>query len=124
MVWPGVQGVINPPVAPALLLQGHLNSALRSSSTAANLSHSCRLLPTLPTRCHFPLSPPMLLQGHLDSALRSSSAAADLADMLGRVDAKLGRAMDGDTGWEVFSLQYTVRWGGSPLPRPGQCTCL
>ncbi|GAB4814758.1 hypothetical protein N2152v2_001804 [Parachlorella kessleri] len=46
------------------------------------------------------------LQGHLDTALRSSSAAGDDPDMLRRVDVRLQRTMDGDRGWDTFSLQY------------------
>lgn len=49
-------------------------------------------------------------QGHLDAALRSSSAAGEDPDILRRVDVRLppGKALEGDTGWDVFSLQYAV----------------
>lgn len=50
------------------------------------------------------------LQGHLDAALRSLSAAADEADVLQRVDVRLppGKPLEGDLGWDVFSLQYHI----------------
>ncbi|KAL4856634.1 Gamma-tubulin complex component 3 [Chlorella vulgaris] len=50
------------------------------------------------------------LQGHLDAALRSSSAANEDADVLRRVDVRLppGKVLEGDLGWDIFSLQYLV----------------
>lgn len=49
-----------------------------------------------------------VLQGHLDVALRSSSASGDDPDLLQRVDVRLQRVMDGDRGWDTFSLQYHI----------------
>lgn len=49
------------------------------------------------------------LQGHLDAALRSSGgAAADGDSILGRIDVSLARGLEGDSGWDVFSLKYRV----------------
>jgi len=50
------------------------------------------------------------LQGHLDAALRSSSAASEDHDILQRVDVRLplGKPLEGDLGWDVFSLRYHV----------------
>lgn len=50
------------------------------------------------------------MQGHLDAALRSSSAANEDADVLRRVDVRLppGKVLEGDLGWDIFSLQYLV----------------
>lgn len=50
----------------------------------------------------------LVVQGHLDTALRSSSAAAEDPDLLKRVDVRLQRTMDGDRGWDIFSLQYHI----------------
>lgn len=52
------------------------------------------------------------LQGHLDAALRASSVAGEDPGLLRRVDVRLppGKALEGDTGWDVFSLQ--VRGAG------------
>lgn len=49
------------------------------------------------------------MQGHLDAALRATSAATDDPDILKRVDVRLQRTMDGDRGWDVFSLQYHIK---------------
>ena len=53
------------------------------------------------------------LQGHLDAALRASSVAGEDPGLLRRVDVRLppGKALEGDTGWDVFSLQ--VGWEGA-----------
>ncbi|KAL4446262.1 hypothetical protein ABPG77_003069 [Micractinium sp. CCAP 211/92] len=49
------------------------------------------------------------LQGHLDAALRSCAAGED-PEVLRRVDVRLppGKVLEGDRGWDVFSLQYHV----------------
>lgn len=54
------------------------------------------------SRLHF-------LQGHLDAALRSCAAGED-PEVLRRVDVRLppGKVLEGDRGWDVFSLQYHV----------------
>ena len=51
---------------------------------------------------------PAGLQGHLDAALRSSSAAGEDPELLRRVDVRLppSKPLEGDLGWDVFSLQY------------------
>lgn len=67
--------------------------------------------PSLPCGRH---THPLLLtdcqQGHLDAALRASSAAGEDPELLRRVDVRLppGKALEGDRGWDVFSLQYIV----------------
>eukprot|EP00887_Chlorella_sp_A99_P006021 scaffold27.g6021.t1 len=47
-----------------------------------------------------------VLQGHLDAALRFSSTASEDSDLQHRLSVRLARTMDGDRGWDVFSLQY------------------
>lgn len=68
------------------------------------------LLPSNGLLTCLPAYPPACLQGHLDAALRSSSAAGDDPDVLRRVDVRLphGKTLEGDQGWDVFSLQYHV----------------
>ena len=44
----------------------------------------------------------------LESALRGSNAQYLPTDVLDRVGVKLLQSQPGDTGWEVFSLDYTV----------------
>jgi gamma-tubulin complex component 3 len=48
------------------------------------------------------------LQGHVETALRSCGAAVADADLLRRVQVKLNRALDGDCGWDVFGLVYSL----------------
>ena len=48
------------------------------------------------------------LSGMLESALRGSNAQYLPSDVLDRVGVKLLQSQPGDTGWEVFSLDYTV----------------
>jgi gamma-tubulin complex component 3 len=48
------------------------------------------------------------LQGHVETALRSCGAAVADADLLRRVQVKINRALDGDCGWDVFGLAYSV----------------
>lgn len=48
------------------------------------------------------------LQGHVEAALRSCGAAGADADQSHRVQVKLQRALEGDSGWDVFGLTYLV----------------
>lgn len=48
------------------------------------------------------------LTGLLEGALRSSNAQFEGAEVLDRVSVRLLEANPGDTGWEVFSLDYMV----------------
>jgi gamma-tubulin complex component 3 len=48
------------------------------------------------------------LQGHVETALRSCGAAVADAELLRRVQVKLNRALDGDCGWDVFGLAYSL----------------
>lgn len=48
------------------------------------------------------------LQGHVETALRSCGAAVADSDLLRRVQVKLNRALDGDCGWDVFGLAYSL----------------
>ena len=48
------------------------------------------------------------LEGHVETALRSCGAAGADADLLRRVQVKLNRALDGDCGWDVFGLAYSL----------------
>lgn len=47
------------------------------------------------------------LQGHVEVALRSCAVNYD-HDVLSRVQVRLGRALEGDKGWDVFNLNYVV----------------
>ncbi|KFM28409.1 Gamma-tubulin complex component 3 [Auxenochlorella protothecoides] len=49
-----------------------------------------------------------VLQGHLDAALRASTASSQDTDVADRLTVRLARALEGDSGWDVFSLQYAV----------------
>ena len=48
------------------------------------------------------------LLGVLEGAVRSSNAVQQEADVLDRLGVKLHTAHDGDTGWDIFSLTYTL----------------
>eukprot|EP00126_Sphaerothecum_destruens_P008335 Sdes_comp20176_c0_seq1m13395 len=52
------------------------------------------------------------LTGILESTVRSTNAQYDDPDVLKRLDVKLLEASPGDSGWEVFSLDYHI---DSPL---------
>lgn len=46
--------------------------------------------------------------GMLEGALRSSNAQYDPSDILERIGVRLLESTPGDTGWEVFSLDYKI----------------
>ncbi|UYV65767.1 TUBGCP3 [Cordylochernes scorpioides] len=48
------------------------------------------------------------LSGILDSAVRATNAQFDSPDILQRLDVRLLDVTTGDTGWDVFSLDYHV----------------
>lgn len=48
------------------------------------------------------------LQGHVEAALRSCCTSGDDADLLKHVEVRLQRVMEGDRGWDVFGVAYTV----------------
>ena len=48
------------------------------------------------------------LTGHLEGALRSSNAQFEPTYILNRVSVRLLEAAPGDTGWEVFTLDYAI----------------
>ncbi|KAI9217075.1 Spc98 family-domain-containing protein [Blastocladiella britannica] len=48
------------------------------------------------------------LTGTLEQAIRSSNAQFDNQDVLRRLDVRLLASAPGDTGWDVFSLDYAV----------------
>nr|KAJ3421485.1 Gamma-tubulin complex component 3 [Polyrhizophydium stewartii] len=48
------------------------------------------------------------LTGTLESAIRSSNAQYDNPDILKRLDVRLLEASGGDTGWDIFALDYHV----------------
>jgi hypothetical protein len=76
-------------------------------------AYCCRCLAQCCGGCSIAPSPPpprrRAPQGHLDAALRAAAASED-PDVLRRVDVRLppGKALEGDQGWDVFSLQYHV----------------
>lgn len=49
------------------------------------------------------------LAGLLESAIRASNAQYDEGDILDRLRVKMMPYNDGDRGWDVFSLEYTLR---------------
>eukprot|EP00250_Pteridium_aquilinum_P012464 c20743_g1_i1 orf=307-2976(+) len=49
------------------------------------------------------------LAGLLESAIRSSNAQYDEGDILDRLRVKMMPYNSGDRGWDVFSLEYTLR---------------
>uniref|UniRef100_UPI00358EC143 gamma-tubulin complex component 3 isoform X2 n=1 Tax=Myxine glutinosa TaxID=7769 RepID=UPI00358EC143 len=48
------------------------------------------------------------LTGILETAVRATNAQFDSTDVLRRVDVRLFEVSEGDTGWDVFSLEYHV----------------
>lgn len=48
------------------------------------------------------------LSGILETAIRATNAQFDDADILRRLDVRLLDVSPGDTGWDVFSLDYSV----------------
>ena len=48
------------------------------------------------------------LTGILETAIRATNAQYDDADILKRLDVRLLEVSPGDTGWDVFSLEYHV----------------
>lgn len=48
------------------------------------------------------------LNGILETAIRATNAQYDAADILKRLDVRLLEVSPGDTGWDVFSLDYHV----------------
>lgn len=45
----------------------------------------------------------------MDSALRSTNSQYDDQEILNNLDVRLMSNFEGDTGWDVFSLQYTIQ---------------
>lgn len=45
----------------------------------------------------------------MDAVLRSTNAQYEDPDIINNLDVRLMSNFDGDTGWDIFSLQYTVR---------------
>lgn len=48
------------------------------------------------------------LSGVLESAIRATNAQFEDEDILNRLDVRLLEVSPGDTGWDVFSLDYHV----------------
>ena len=51
---------------------------------------------------------PHNLAGILETAIRGTNTQYEDPDILGRLDVKLLEIQPGDTGWDVFSLDYKV----------------
>lgn len=49
------------------------------------------------------------LSSILDAAIRNTNAQYDDPEILNHLDVRLLHPYDGDTGWDILSLQYTVR---------------
>lgn len=44
----------------------------------------------------------------MDAAIRSTNAQYDDPEILNHLDIRLFQPYDGDTGWDILTLQYTV----------------
>lgn len=62
-------------------------------------------------------------QGHLDAALRASTASSQDTDVADRLTVRLARALEGDSGWDVFSLQYAVDGALAAVLAPSAMAC-
>ena len=51
---------------------------------------------------------PHNLAGILETAIRGTNTQYEPQHILGRLDVKLLEIQPGDTGWDVFSLDYKV----------------
>lgn len=49
------------------------------------------------------------LSSILDAALRSTNSQYDDPEILNNLDVRLMSNFEGDTGWDIFSLQYTIQ---------------
>jgi len=49
-----------------------------------------------------------VLASILDKCIRSSNSQYDDADVLRRLDVRTSEPSQGDSGWDVFSLDYKV----------------
>ena len=58
---------------------------------------------------------PFTLAGHLEAAVRASNAEADHPDVLARLRVRVAPPAGGESGWDVFSLEYAVKRPGAPL---------
>ena len=63
------------------------------------------------------------LQGHVETALRSCGAAAADSDLLLRVQVKLSRPLDGDSGWDIFGLDYKMDGPAAVVLGPEAMSC-
>lgn len=61
------------------------------------------------------------LSSIFDSAIRSSSAQYEDPDILSQLDIRMLGNFDGDMGWDVFSLRYTVRGPLATMFEPSMC---
>lgn len=58
------------------------------------------------------------LSSILDAAVRATNAQFDDPEILNHLDVRLMDSYEGDTGWDIFELQYTVRGPLSPILEP------
>lgn len=58
------------------------------------------------------------LSSILDAALRSTNSQYDDPEILNHLDVRLMSNFEGDTGWDIFTLQYTVRGPLSTMLEP------
>lgn len=54
----------------------------------------------------------------MTSAIRSTNAQYDDAEILDHLDVKLSQSFEGDTGWDIFALYYTIQGPLSPIFKP------
>lgn len=64
------------------------------------------------------------LSSILDAALRSTNSQYDDPEILNHLDVRLMNNFEGDTGWDIFSLQYTVRGPLSTMLEPSMAKYL
>lgn len=60
----------------------------------------------------------------MDAAIRSTNAQYDDPEILNHLDVRLMNNFEGDTGWDIFTLQYTVRGPLSTMLEPSMAKYL
>ncbi|XP_075156801.1 gamma-tubulin complex component 3 [Haematobia irritans] len=61
------------------------------------------------------------LSSIMDAAIRSTNAQYDDPEILNHLDVRLMSPCDGDIGWDILSLQYTVRGPLATMLEPSMC---
>jgi Gamma tubulin complex component C-terminal len=72
-----------------------------------------------PHAVHQPATSLRNCQGHLDAALRCGNAACEAVAAADRLSVRLNRPREGDSGWDILSLQYAVEGPLAAVLTPG-----